>query len=254
MHFLQEKHYPTVIKEIHPYRFVKDREIMTRIMQTICEAIEDTHGRLSPTVYEFKTYEKSKARVLQLVNCDKHLDEKMGSSFVHVIDHKAIQCAIDGDLSALGASGTAKRASADATAVAAGAAAAKTAGGALAPTSLAAIRIEELASAKAAEASMATAAESLQAPKKVRRQSLDSISSMSDVSVKSLDSVRSTGTKRRHVSGKVIDLSSTSRSPSPSARASVEVVGKKQIMPTPKQLAQQSSEIAKERYSWEKYR
>lgn len=228
---------------------------MTRIMQIICEAIEDTHGRLSPSVYDFHTYEKSKMRVLQLINCDKHLDEKMGSSFVHVIDHKAIQCAIDGDLSALGVSSTKKGAAQNQVSAAATAAAAAVAAVATSTAcKLAAIRMEELAKAKAI--TEATAIDADQPPTKAarpsRRTSLDSISSMSDVSAKSLDSVRSTA-KRRHAADKVIDLSSASRSPSPSGRKAVPEA-EKTIMPTPKQLAQQSSEISKERYSWEKYR
>lgn len=198
---------------------------MTRLMQIICDAIEESHGRLSPTVHDYQAYERNKQRIQQQINSDRHLDEKLGSSFVHVIDHKAIQKAIDGDLEALGGSAaelvvTNEPETIDDVSMPADGVAATKVGGATKP----------------------------------RRDSLDSISSMSDVSVKSLDSLPGSKRKSRRVADddddddamhETIDLRSNSRSVSPKA---------KQIMPSPKELAQQSTEISKERYKWEKYR
>lgn len=202
-----------------------------RIMQNVCEAIEETHGRLSPSVYDYHEYEKTKMRVLQLINCDKHIDEKMGSTFVHIIDHKAIQCAIDGDLSAIGINLNSKR-------------------GAAALVASASNKSTDLAIKTSDDDGGNSAAA---APKKLRRESrmernsLDSISSLSDASITS-DRESKSGSSH----SKVIDLRSTSRSLSPVADGLDK--NAKQIMPTPKQLSQQSAEIAKERYSWEKYR
>lgn len=67
---------------------------MPKVLQSICEAIEDTHGRLTPNVYENNNYTKNRMRYLQDTINDRHFDEKMGSTFVNVIDRKAIQEAI----------------------------------------------------------------------------------------------------------------------------------------------------------------
>lgn len=198
---------------------------MMRIMQNVCEAIEETHGRLSPSVYDYHEYEKTKMRVLQLINCDKHIDEKMGSTFVHIIDHKAIQCAIDGDLSAIGINLNSKRSAA-----------------ALEATDLAIKTSDD-----DGENNGAAAPKKLRRESRMERNSLDSISSLSDASITS-DRESKSGSSH----SKVIDLRSTSRSLSPVADGLDK--NAKQIMPTPKQLSQQSAEIAKERYSWEKYR
>lgn len=95
----QEKHFPTVIREISAFRYNKDaRDIMPRILQGICEAVEDSHGRLTPFVYEYNSYMRNRMKCLQEVIADRHFDEKQGSTFVNVIDRKAILDAISSKL------------------------------------------------------------------------------------------------------------------------------------------------------------
>lgn len=67
---------------------------MPKVLQSICESIEDTHGRLTPNVYDNNNYMKNRMRYLQDAINDRHFDEKMGSTFINVIDRKAIQDAI----------------------------------------------------------------------------------------------------------------------------------------------------------------
>lgn len=67
---------------------------MPNILQAVCEAIEDAHGRLSPSVHETNYYNKNRNKILQEVINEKHLDEKMGSTFINIIDRKAIQDAM----------------------------------------------------------------------------------------------------------------------------------------------------------------
>lgn len=87
----KEKHFPTVTRELAPFRYNRDaRDVLPQVIQTICEAIEDSYGRLTPTVYEHELYKKNRMVCLQDVINDKHFDEKMGSTFVHVIDRNAI--------------------------------------------------------------------------------------------------------------------------------------------------------------------
>lgn len=78
-------------RELAPFRYNRDaRDVLPQVIQTICEAIEDSYGRLAPTVYENQAYEKNRMVCLQDIINDKHLDEKMGSTFVNVIDRNAI--------------------------------------------------------------------------------------------------------------------------------------------------------------------
>nr|XP_029729919.1 uncharacterized protein CG7065-like isoform X2 [Aedes albopictus] len=104
MKFL-EKHYPTVVNELVPYRGQRGatKEIISRVIQTVCEAIEDHHGRLTPYVHESGDYARNKMKYLQEVLFDKHFDERTGPKFVEVIDKKMLQeeiAAINGTLTA----------------------------------------------------------------------------------------------------------------------------------------------------------
>lgn len=67
---------------------------MPKILQRICEAVEDAHGRLTPNVYENNNYNKNRMKYFHEAINDRHFDEKMGSTFVNVIDKKIIQDAI----------------------------------------------------------------------------------------------------------------------------------------------------------------
>ncbi|XP_055612296.1 uncharacterized protein CG7065-like isoform X1 [Uranotaenia lowii] len=97
MKFL-EKHYPTVINELAPFRAQRGalvKEILNRAIQTVCEAIEDHHGRLTPNVHESNDYYRNKMKYLQEVLFDKHFDERTGPKFVEVIDKKLLQEQLD---------------------------------------------------------------------------------------------------------------------------------------------------------------
>lgn len=87
----QEKHFPTVTREINTYRYKGDgRDVVPHIIQKVCEAIEDAYGRLAPSVYDNDVYEKSRMSCLQEIINDKHLSEKNGSTFINVIDKSEI--------------------------------------------------------------------------------------------------------------------------------------------------------------------
>lgn len=87
----QEKHFPTVTREINAYRYKGDgRDVVPHIIQKVCEAIEDAYGRLTPSVYENDVYEKSRMSCLQEIINDKHHSEKNGSTFINVIDKSEI--------------------------------------------------------------------------------------------------------------------------------------------------------------------
>lgn len=69
---------------------------MPRVLQSVCEAIEDSLGRMTPSVHDIRNYTKNRARIHQEVNAEKHIDEMMGNTFIHIIDRKSIQSAIEG--------------------------------------------------------------------------------------------------------------------------------------------------------------
>lgn len=87
----QEKHFPTVTREINTYRYRGDgRDVLPHIIQKVCEAIEDAYGRLTPSAYDNDEYEKNRMSCLQEIINDKHLSEKNGSTFINVINKKEI--------------------------------------------------------------------------------------------------------------------------------------------------------------------
>lgn len=64
--------------------------MLPHIIQKVCEAIEDTYGRLTPNAFDNDVYEKSRMSCLQEIINDKHFSEKNGSTFLNVIDKKEI--------------------------------------------------------------------------------------------------------------------------------------------------------------------
>uniref|UniRef100_A0A8D8H6U8 Uncharacterized protein CG7065 n=4 Tax=Culex pipiens TaxID=7175 RepID=A0A8D8H6U8_CULPI len=87
-----EKHYPTAINELAQWRGQKGcKDVIARVIQTVCEAIEDHHGRMTPNVHEVSDYNRNKTKYLQEVLFEKHFDERTGPKFVEVIDKKALQ-------------------------------------------------------------------------------------------------------------------------------------------------------------------
>lgn len=89
---MKEKHFPTVTRDIATYRFNREaREVVPHVIQKLCEAIEDAHGRLAPSVYDNNDYEKNRMACLQEIINDKHFSEKNGSTFCHIIDRSEIE-------------------------------------------------------------------------------------------------------------------------------------------------------------------
>lgn len=92
MVIIKEKHFPTVTREIAVYRYKREaRDVLPIIIKKICGAIEDTYGRLAPSVYDNEEYEKNRMTCLQEIINDKHYSEKNGSTFLHVINKKEIE-------------------------------------------------------------------------------------------------------------------------------------------------------------------
>lgn len=86
-----EKHYPSCVRELGDYRFHKDaRPVLTKIVGNICAAIEETHGRLTPSVHDKDEYERNKMKYLTDVINEKHFDEKTGPKFVKLVDKAKI--------------------------------------------------------------------------------------------------------------------------------------------------------------------
>ncbi|XP_035778753.1 uncharacterized protein CG7065-like isoform X2 [Anopheles albimanus] len=90
-----EKHYATVMKVIAPYRSAPGADakdsVFCRVVQTICEAIEDHHGRMAPSVYDADDFGRNRAKYVQGVKFGKHCDEQTGPKFVELIDKKVLQ-------------------------------------------------------------------------------------------------------------------------------------------------------------------
>ncbi|XP_055704055.1 uncharacterized protein CG7065 isoform X2 [Phlebotomus papatasi] len=86
-----EKHYPSCVRELGDYRFQKDaRPVLTKIVGNICAAIEETHGRLAPSVHDKDEYERNRMKYLTDVINEKHFDEKTGPKFVKLVDKAKI--------------------------------------------------------------------------------------------------------------------------------------------------------------------
>ncbi|XP_050100622.1 uncharacterized protein CG7065-like isoform X2 [Anopheles aquasalis] len=90
-----ERHYATVMKVIAPYRSAPGADakdsVFCRVVQTICEAIEDHHGRMVPSVYDADDFGRNRAKYIQGVKFGKHCDEQTGPKFVELIDKKVLQ-------------------------------------------------------------------------------------------------------------------------------------------------------------------
>ncbi|XP_050068181.1 uncharacterized protein CG7065-like [Anopheles maculipalpis] len=204
-----EKHYPTVRKILAPYRNASQEnggQVFFRVVQTVCEAIEDHHGRLTPHVYEASDFTRNRVKYSQQISFGSHFDEGTGPKFVEVIDAKVLQ-----DLAKADGNGGGQ-----------------TQGGA-----------------------------SKRYRKRDERDSLDSISSLS--SNNSMLTISSSGDnddrgRQRQRSPLNGGGQRQRAAPPPHQRAANSVPPERQMLPTPRELSQQSATIAHERYKWEKYR
>lgn len=63
---------------------------MPRVVQSICESIEDVYGRLCPLTFDHAIYTQNNSVCIEAALNEKHFDERHGSSFVDAIDRQAI--------------------------------------------------------------------------------------------------------------------------------------------------------------------
>uniref|UniRef100_A0A1A9Z9R5 Uncharacterized protein n=1 Tax=Glossina pallidipes TaxID=7398 RepID=A0A1A9Z9R5_GLOPL len=82
-----EKHYPSAVKECLPVKYKPNsHNIMILIVQSLAEAIEDHHGRLSVTVMSADEFRHKKSHYMEEVNSKYHFSERNGPNFVDAID------------------------------------------------------------------------------------------------------------------------------------------------------------------------
>uniref|UniRef100_A0A1A9WVE8 Uncharacterized protein n=1 Tax=Glossina brevipalpis TaxID=37001 RepID=A0A1A9WVE8_9MUSC len=82
-----EKHYPSAVKECLPVKYKPNsHNIMILIVQSLAEAIEDHHGRLSVTVMSADEFRHKKTHYMEEVNNKYHFSERNGPNFVDAID------------------------------------------------------------------------------------------------------------------------------------------------------------------------
>lgn len=71
------------------------KNVLAGVIEAVCDSIEDTYGRLVPSVFENNDYTTNRAMYMKRLAGERHFDEKSGNTFVGVIDHKAIQSAFE---------------------------------------------------------------------------------------------------------------------------------------------------------------
>lgn len=82
-----EKHFPTACREFNPVKYKPNsHHIMILIVQSLAEAIEDHHGRLTLSVCNADEYRHSKAKINVEIMDKFHYDERNGPNFLNIID------------------------------------------------------------------------------------------------------------------------------------------------------------------------
>lgn len=71
------------------------KHVLAGVVEAVCDSIEDTYGRLVPNVFENNDYTTNRAMYMKKLTKERHFDEKSGTTFVAMIDHKAIQSAFE---------------------------------------------------------------------------------------------------------------------------------------------------------------
>lgn len=71
------------------------KNVLAGVIEAVCDSIEDSYGRMVPNVFENNDYTTNRAMYMKKLARERHFDEKSGSTFVGVIDHKAIQSAFE---------------------------------------------------------------------------------------------------------------------------------------------------------------
>ncbi|KAJ6630198.1 hypothetical protein Bhyg_16713, partial [Pseudolycoriella hygida] len=91
-----EKHFLTVMQSLSPYRNQpRSKSVLSGVIEAVCDSIEDAYGRMVPNVFENRDYTTNRALYMKQLARERHFDEKSGSTFVSVVDHKAIQSAFE---------------------------------------------------------------------------------------------------------------------------------------------------------------
>ncbi|XP_055385791.1 uncharacterized protein CG7065-like isoform X2 [Condylostylus longicornis] len=211
-----EKHFPTVVKELIPFRYNPEaKTIMPRLIEGVIQAIEQHHGRLAPSVCENNDFKRKRNIILQEIIAEKHFDEKTGPNFINAIDRTLVEN---------------KK------------------------------QVQDPSPPRVRAPSKR--ADHMISLTRKDRNSLDDISSDSDTSFnrnieEDLKCHAKLDDKKNKSKGKNIH-SSVFRprvQRSPPFDETHKIAEKKKVnLPTPKELSLQASEIAQERYKWEKYR
>lgn len=71
------------------------KSVLSGVIDAVCDSIEDTYGRMVPSVFENNDYTTNRAVYMKRLARERHFDEKSGATFVEVVDHKAIQSAFE---------------------------------------------------------------------------------------------------------------------------------------------------------------
>lgn len=71
------------------------KNVLAGVIEAVCDSIEVSYGRMVPMVFENNDYTTNRAMYMKKLAGERHFSEKSGSTFVGVIDHKAIQSAFE---------------------------------------------------------------------------------------------------------------------------------------------------------------
>lgn len=78
------------------YRHHKSaKNVLAGVVEAVCDSIEDAYGRMVPSVFENNDYTTNRAIYMKRLAGERHFDEKSGSTFIGVVDHRAIQSAFE---------------------------------------------------------------------------------------------------------------------------------------------------------------
>lgn len=84
-------HYPSLVANIKPYLSQSNAEkLLTAVLEKICMAIEESYGRLAPTVFETAEFTKNRNALINQIKNGRHFDEASGSVIDYNINLKEV--------------------------------------------------------------------------------------------------------------------------------------------------------------------
>uniref|UniRef100_A0A1I8PAN3 Uncharacterized protein n=1 Tax=Stomoxys calcitrans TaxID=35570 RepID=A0A1I8PAN3_STOCA len=87
-----ERHFPTAVREFQPVKYKPNsHNILIALIQSMCEAIEDFHGRLKLKVMDADEFRHQKSKHTEAIISGFHHDEKNGPNFLNAIDRSLIE-------------------------------------------------------------------------------------------------------------------------------------------------------------------